>query len=171
MQKARSLGADKFGHLAAAQSWGHATCAAAPSIKQKDITMGQPIDQFCEDLRLKLTNIDNTLGALRAKIDVKAPEAEQDVRSQLEKSQKRIEQDHIKLGDAKREVSKWIEERRTMTRENLAEWKAKLETSKLQRRADNAERYAAAASLIALAAVDGAERAAVEAWLARHDAA
>ena len=133
--------------------------------------MDQPIDQFCEDLRLKLTIIDKTLGTLRAKIDVKAPKAEQDVRCQLEKAQKRIEQGHIKLADAKAEVSRWVEARRTVTLENIAEWKAKLETSKLQRRADNAERYAAAASLIALAAADGAERAALEAWLARLDAA
>jgi hypothetical protein len=132
--------------------------------------MGQPIDQFCEDFRLKLTNITKTLGALRVTIDVKGSEAEHDVRSQLEKAQERIENDCIKLGDAKGAVSKWIEERRTTACGNLGEWKVKLESSKLQLRADNAERYAEAASIIALAAADGAERAALEAWLARHDA-
>jgi len=40
----------------------------------------------------------------------------------------------------------------------------------LQNRADNAERYAAAAVDVAVAALDEAEEAALEAWLARQDA-
>jgi hypothetical protein len=40
----------------------------------------------------------------------------------------------------------------------------------LQRRSDNAERYAAAAIDVAVAAVDEAEQASLEAWLARQDA-
>jgi hypothetical protein len=39
----------------------------------------------------------------------------------------------------------------------------------LQSRAENAERYAVAAAVVALAAVDEAEQAALEAWLARKD--
>jgi hypothetical protein len=40
----------------------------------------------------------------------------------------------------------------------------------LQIRAEVAERYAEAAAVVALAAVDEAEQAALEAWLARKDA-
>jgi hypothetical protein len=40
----------------------------------------------------------------------------------------------------------------------------------LQGRADKAERYAAAASAVAVAALDEAEEASLEAWLARQDA-
>jgi hypothetical protein len=47
---------------------------------------------------------------------------------------------------------------------------SKRETGKLQNRADRAEQYAAAAETVAAAAVDEAERALVEAWLARQDA-
>jgi len=34
--------------------------------------MGQHIDQFCDDLRLKLTNIESGLSSLKSKIDGKA---------------------------------------------------------------------------------------------------
>jgi len=132
--------------------------------------MGQRIDQFCEDLRVKRTNIDSGLGGLKAKIDGKAQNAEQEARSHLEKVQKRIEQDRTKVSAAQTQVKNWVEGRKTATRDTIAEWKAKRETGKLQNRADTAERYAAAAIDIALAAVDEAEQAALEAWLARQDA-
>ncbi len=132
--------------------------------------MGQRIDQFCEDLRLKLTNIESGLGGLKAKIDGKAQNAEQEARSHLEKVQKRIEQNRTKVSAAQTEVKNWVEGRKTATRDTIADWKAKRETGKLQNRADKAERYAAAAIDIALAAADEAEQAALEAWLARQDA-
>ena len=40
--------------------------------------MGQRIDQFCESLRLKLTNVDSNMHALKAKSDGKAQGAEQE---------------------------------------------------------------------------------------------
>jgi hypothetical protein len=42
--------------------------------------------------------------------------------------------------------------------------------AKLQSRAESAERYAAAAAVVPLAAVDEAEQASFEAWLTRKDA-
>jgi len=38
--------------------------------------MGERIDQFCENLRIKLTSIDENLEALKAKVDGKARTAE-----------------------------------------------------------------------------------------------
>ncbi len=132
--------------------------------------MGQHIDQFCEDLRLKLTNIDSGLSGLRSKIDSKAQGAEQDVRSHLDKVQKRIEQGRTKVSASEADVKNWVEDKKTSTQTKIAEWKARRETSKLQSRADKAERYAAAALEVAVAALDDAEEASLEAWLAREDA-
>jgi hypothetical protein len=132
--------------------------------------MSQRIDQFCENLRLKLTNIDSGLDGLKAKIDGKAQHAEQEVRSHLDKVQRRIEQGRAKVLVAQVEVKSWVDDRKTATADKIAEWRANRETSKLQNRADQAERYAAAAMDVALAAVDDAERATLEAWLARQDA-
>jgi hypothetical protein len=132
--------------------------------------MGQRIDQFCEDLRVKLTNIDSRVGSLKAKIDGKAQNAEQAVRGNLGEVQRRIEQDRTKVATAQGKVKDWVESRKVATSDKIAEWKAKRETTKLQNRADDAEAYAAAAIAVALAAVDDAEQAALEAWLARQDA-
>ena len=132
--------------------------------------MGERIDQFCENLRIKLTSIDNNMNSLKAKIDGKARTAEQDVRTHLDGVKKRIEQERTKVSAAQADIKKWVEERKATTSDKIAEWKTKLEIAKLQSRAESAERYAAAAAVVALAAVDEAEQASIEAWLARKDA-
>jgi len=43
------------------------------------MVMGERIDKFCEDLRIKLTSIDNNMQELKAKFDSKAQTAEQEV--------------------------------------------------------------------------------------------
>jgi len=95
---------------------------------------------------------------------------EQEVRSHLENVQKRIEQNRGKASASQVEVKEALEARKPATADKIAEWKAQHETSKLQSRADGAERYAEAAIVVAPATVDEAERASLEAWLARHDA-
>jgi hypothetical protein len=132
--------------------------------------MGQRIDQLCETLRIKLTNVDSGLKDIKAKIDKKAEHAEQDVRSHLDGLRGRIKQDQKKVSAARAKVEDWVESRKVDTDAKIAEWKAKRETSKLQKRADKAEEYAAAAIVVSLAAVDEAEEAALEAYLARQDA-
>ena len=132
--------------------------------------MNERIDQFCEILRVKLTSIDNNMQALKTKLDSKARTAEHDVQSHLDSVKKRIAEDHTKLAAAQADIMKWAEEREAVTDEKIAEWKAKLEKAKLKGRAEAAERYAAGAAVVASAAVDEAELASLEAWLARKDA-
>lgn len=132
--------------------------------------MGDRINQFCENLRTKLTSIDNDMDSLKAKIDGKAQTAERDVRSHLDDVKKRMQLDRAKVAAAQADIKKWVEDRKATAGEKIAEWKTRRETAKLQSRADNAERYAAASIVVALAAADEAEQAALEAWLARKDA-
>src|ERR1700737_363038 len=132
--------------------------------------MGQRIDQFCENLRQKLTLTDSGLDGLKAKIQGKATHVEQDVRSHLDRVHKRIEQGRAKVSAAHADMKNWAAQRKAVTSDKIAEWKSKRETGKLQSRADNAERHAAAAIDVAVAAGDEAEQASLEAWLARQDA-
>jgi hypothetical protein len=132
--------------------------------------MSERIDQFCENLRIKLTSIDNNMQELKAKIDSKAQTAEREVRTQLETVKKRIEQDRTKLETAHADIKKWVDDFKAASNEKIAEWKVKHDEAKLRIRAEIAERYAVAAAVVALTAVDEAEQAALEAWLARKDA-
>jgi len=132
--------------------------------------MGARIDQFSEDLRQKLTIADSGLDGLKAKIDGKTAHVEQDVQSHLDRVRKRVEQGHAKIAAAQADIKEWADEKKIATSDKIAEWKSKRDLSRLQVRAGMAERYAAAASAVAVAALDEAEEAALEAWLARHDA-
>ena len=132
--------------------------------------MSERIDQFCENLRIKLTSIDKMMQQLKAKIDSKAQTAEQEVRIQLDAVKNRLKQDRTKLETAQADVKKWVDEFKLASNEKIAEWKAKREGAKLQIRAEIAERYAVAAAVVASTAVDEAEQAALEAWLAGKDA-
>src|SRR3974390_3703615 len=132
--------------------------------------MSERIDQFCENLRVKLTSIDNNMQALKSKIEAKAQTAEQDVRNEREGVKKRMEQDRTKVAAAKADIKKWAEECRTATNEKIAEWKAKSEKARLQSRANLAEKYALGAAVVALEAITQAQQASLEAWLARKDA-
>ena len=92
------------------------------------------------------------------------------VQSHLDGVKKRIEQDRTKVTAAQADIKKWVEERKATASEKIAEWKTKREVAKLQSRAASAERYAAGAAVVAMAAVDEAVQASLEAWLARNDA-
>jgi hypothetical protein len=132
--------------------------------------MGQRIDQFCDDLRRKLTSIDNNMDSLKTEIDNRSQNAEQEVQKSLDAVKKRIELGAAKLVTAQAEVKRWAEERKTATDKKIVEWKTKREAAKLQDRADSAERYAAAVAIVASAALEEVQQAALEAWLARKDA-
>jgi hypothetical protein len=132
--------------------------------------MSERIDQFCENLRVKLTNIENSMQALKAEIDSKAQTAEQEVRTRLDAVKKRVDQERPKLAAAQANIKKWVEERKATTNQKIGEWNAKSEKARLKSWADFAESYAGVAAAVALAAVDEAEEASLEAWLARKDA-
>jgi hypothetical protein len=132
--------------------------------------MGERIDQFCDQLRQKLTMADSGLEGLKTKIDSKAAHVEEDVQSHLDRVKKRIDEGRAKAEAAQAELKHWAEQKKTETKGKIAELKAKHDSAKLKTRADFAQRYAAASVDVAVAAVDEAERASLEAWLARRDA-
>ena len=132
--------------------------------------MSQRIDQFCENLRQKLTTAENGLEALKAKIGAKAAHIKDDVQSHLDGVRDRIERDRANVAAANAEAIGWLDQRASLTKEKIAEWKAKRDGARLRGRADGAERYAAATIDVAIAAIDEAEQAALEAWLARREA-
>jgi hypothetical protein len=132
--------------------------------------MSQRIDLFCEDLRQKLTIIESGLQGLKAKVEANEVHAERDVRNHLDRVRKRIDQGRTTVCAAKAEVKSWAEDRNSITADKVAQLKTKRDVAKLPGRANKAERYSVAAVKVATAAIDEAEQASLEAWLARADA-
>jgi hypothetical protein len=148
---------------------------ATPAILQAQIagdTSGwsRKIDQLYENLRVKLTDAKSRADSLKVKTEANVENAEREARSHLDQLQKRIEQERGKVSAAQADIRDWVEAKKSATAAKIAEWKAKHDISVLQSRADRAERYAAASIDVALAAIDDAEQATLEAWVARQEA-
>ena len=132
-------------------------------------TMGPHIDAFCGDICLKLVDIDEELRYLKITIREKARHAEREVRSQLEKVMKRIASNQPRVAAARAQVEHWIKDRAKDALRFRNDEIPEDRNRKLKWAAE-ADRYAAACIDLAIAAVDEAERAALEAWLVREHA-
>jgi hypothetical protein len=133
-------------------------------------TQTQNLDQFSADVRARLANIDSGLKSLKTKADSDAKQAEADTRSQLAQLSADIEANRPKIAAAEAQVTQWAQAQKGATAQKVAEWKASQDYIKLQQRAAQAERYAVAARDVAVAALNGAHQAALEAYLAHKDA-
>ena len=132
--------------------------------------MSTQIDKFCEDLRTNMTMIDDNLRAVKAKAVGTADEAERAARQQVDFLKKKIDAAKASVEAAEPKINKWIEAQKTTAQSKIAEWKAHGDQKSLQMRADMADAYANAMSVVASSAVDEAAKAALEALLARFDA-
>lgn len=133
-------------------------------------TQTQNLNQFAEDVRARLASVDTGLKSLKTKVDGDATRAEAEARNQLAKVSADLEASKPKLAAAEALMTQWVEAQKTATTQKVADWKATRDFGKLQARATQAERYAAAARDVAVAALTGAHQAALEAYLANNDA-
>ncbi len=131
--------------------------------------MGTQIDAFCDDLRINLTMMSDDLRVLKAKALGKAPEVERAIRQHLDSLQKKIDGSNAAVEAAKPKVDDWIQAQKTAAQSKITEWKAKSDAKNLQLRADMADAYADAMSVIASSTVNKAAKAALEALLAQYD--
>ena len=132
--------------------------------------MSERIDGFCEKLRVKLTKVETDIAAIRDRIHSSADTAEAEILKRRDAVSAEVTAARAGLADAKAAAEKWTEEKKATTTEMVEEWKATANAKLLSKRADAAEAYAAAALQIAMEALDEADLAALDAWIARVDA-
>jgi uncharacterized phage infection (PIP) family protein YhgE len=131
--------------------------------------MNQTIDNFCNQLRSKINDADKRLKDLKASADHASQKAKDEAMAQLDRLENSAKEQQARIEASKAKIKDWVQEKKTMTDDKIAEWKSQRQVKKLADRADDAESYASAAIEIAIASVDEAERAAVEAIVARMD--
>lgn len=131
--------------------------------------MNTQIDQFCSDLRMNLKMIDEDIRVLEAKAGTATDEAERAVRQQIDSLRKKIDGSKPAIAAATTKARQWVEGQKSAAQNKIAEWKAKGDAKNLQLRAEMADDYAAAMSVIASSAVNEAAKASLEALLAHCD--
>jgi len=132
--------------------------------------MSQQIDSFCEKLRGKLDEMDDRLQQLKASAKAGSEKARQDLHSQAEKLRANLDADRASIEAAKIRMKDWAAGKKATFDEKVAQWKAQRKQEQLKRRAEAADEYASDAVAVAVAAVDDAYEAAIEAIIARGNA-
>jgi hypothetical protein len=132
--------------------------------------MSQQIDSFCEKLRGKLNEMDDRLQQLKASAKAGSEKARQDLHSQAEKLRASLDADRASIEATKTRMKDWAASKKATFDEKVDQWKAQRKQEQLKHRAEAAEEYASDAFDVAVAAVDDAYEAAIEAIIARDDA-
>ena len=133
-------------------------------------TQSPNLDQLSQDVRTRLANIDSSLKSLKTTADGDTNQADAEARSQLAKLSADIEANKPQLAAAEAQMTQWVQTQKATTTQKIAEWKGSQDVAKLQARAADAERYATAARDVAVAKLNAAHQAALEAYIAKKDA-
>ncbi len=132
--------------------------------------MSVAVDQFCDKLRDRLNAIEGRFESFKAEMQSLSDQAETAVRGKLEEVRSKLEAQKKHVEQTRDNLKAMAQQKVAETREAVNQWKARGETRKLQARADWAEAYAADAIANALASIDEAEEAILDAVVARIDA-
>lgn len=132
--------------------------------------MSEKINQFCDDLRARLTDVDNRISSLKAGIESAQAKAKAEVQDKLDKARADLDARKSGVDEVHTRIQTALEEKKADTEESIAQWIRDREVGRLERRATIAEGYAADQVLLALVAVEEAEFATLEALAARIDA-
>jgi hypothetical protein len=132
--------------------------------------MTKQTDSFRETLRGKLKEMDDRLGELKASAKANSKKVRQDLHSQAQRLRASLDTDRASIEAAKTRMKDWAAVKKATFDENVARWKAQRKQEQLKRRAEATDQYASDAFAVAVAAVDDAYEAAIEAIIARGDA-
>jgi hypothetical protein len=132
--------------------------------------MSEKFSNFCSELRTKINDADKRIKDLKASAVGAGEKAKLEAKAQLAALENKAKEQKARAAAADAKAKAWVEEKKTMTHDKIAQWKEQRDVKRLAARADLSEHYAVTAMEVAAAAVDEAERAAVEAVVARMDA-
>lgn len=131
--------------------------------------MSEKIDQFCNELRDDLTAAENRLQYLKVQVESANQETRKAIQSKLDQAKADLEEQKRKTDDRRHQVKSYLEEKVAEAQHDIDDWKTKREIKKLETRAQRRENYAADTVFFAMAAIDEANVAILEALDARLD--
>ncbi len=128
--------------------------------------MTDAITKFNVDLQTHLKEAQNRLTSLNSQAAAGIEHANKELHRQVLALDERANKAKAAVEAANAEMKKWMADSVAA----VSDWKSKNDVVRLNGRADRADRYALAASQVAVASVEAAERAALDAKLARAEA-
>ncbi len=132
--------------------------------------MSEKIEKFCDNLRVRLTDVDDRIANLKAGLDAATARTKADIDFQLNKAKSDLEAHKREAEQVQERVNTLLEEKKTQTEASIGEWVRDRKVEKMEARAQLTEDYAAEQVWLATVAVEEAELATLEALAARIEA-
>ncbi len=132
--------------------------------------MSARVDKLCDRLRSRLDALELRVDFLKDNVQALPGKAEKALQDTIHATRAKIQAQQEVIEKSRADLKAWGEQKKTETEAMIQEWKATREIQKLNSRADRAEAYAEAATVVALACIDEAEEAMLQAALARMEA-
>jgi SMC interacting uncharacterized protein involved in chromosome segregation len=134
------------------------------------MTMSTAIDNFTQQLHDNLEAVEDRAKSLRESIQSVPKKTQAEIQSKLDEAKIQLEAKKQEFDGYRAKLKAQFEEKESEVKANVEEWKTSREVKKLQHRAERAESYAATATFLAMATMEEAEEATLEAIAARLDA-
>lgn len=132
--------------------------------------MSVAIDNFTKQLHDNLEAIENRAKLLREDLQAAPKKTQTEIQLQLDKAQEAVDAKKHEFDEYRIKLQTQFEEKEAEVLSTVEEWKKSREVKKLAHRADKAESYATTVTLLAMATMEEAEKATLEAIAARLDA-
>lgn len=127
--------------------------------------MSDALTTFNLHMQAHMKNAENRFSAFNAKVGVDMEQANKELRRQIAALEDSAAKARSATEASAAVVKKWVAD----SVSSVEGWKSNLDIGLLAARAERADHYAKAASEVAIAGVDAAERAALDARLAHSD--
>ena len=132
--------------------------------------MSTIIEKFAKQLHDNLEMVEERVKSLRDNIQSVPKQPHIEIQSKLDQAKANLSNKKRELVGYRAKLQIQFEEKESELNSNVEEWKSWREISQMEIQADNAENYAAKATYLAIATMEEAEKAILEAIAARLDA-
>jgi transcriptional regulator CtsR len=132
--------------------------------------MSTTIEKFAKQLHDNLEMVEERVKSLRDNIQSVPRQPHIEIQSKLDQAKANLSNKKREFEGYRAKLQIQFEEKESELNSNIEEWKSWREISQMEIHADNAENYAAKATYLAIATMEEAEKAILEAITARLDA-
>ncbi len=132
--------------------------------------MSAAIDNFTKQLHDNLEAVEDRVKSLKESIQSAPKKTQVEIQSKFDEAKTTLDAKKQEFDEYRAKLKTQFDEKESEVKSNVEEWKANREVKKLEHRADNAESYADTAIFLAMATMEEAEKATLEAIAARRDA-
>jgi tellurite resistance protein len=132
--------------------------------------MSTAIDNFTSQLHDNLTAVEDRAKSLKHNIKSVTKKNQAEIQSKLNEAKASLAANKREFDDYRAKLKTQFEDKEADVKSSVDEWKANREVKKLEHRAEQAEDYAATSVSVAMAMMEEAEEATLEAICKRMDA-